>query len=469
MKNDTENLITRKIKYSFSTNEEKLDFLNIQKQYSNVLHFTYNRIFENNKLKTKELTNLQHSLKNINLNSHLLNSVIFDSKSLIEKNKDKQIIFGGKKLFFDRLKGNIDKDEFKIKKLSPVTSIGETTQKGNRLFSIIDENTIIFKHFKNQHFKLNLKVSKSCKKELLKLQELMSNKEIPVTIKLDSEFIYLTFDYNKVKEEVKFKTIKNRIMSIDQNPNYIGWSIVDWKNENEYKIVDKGIISLKPLNDIYFKLNKLKNVDSEDRRRIYNNNKRRYEVSKIGQMLVEIAKHFQCQIFSVEDLKIKNSDKEKGKRFNSLCNNLWNRNILYSQLRKYSNLYKIKFLEVISNYSSFIGNLVYRKECLPDMVLSSIEIGRRAYEFYHQYILKNKEIEKNIILPKLELVKLRITQSLEELKYSKQFNTLTELYKDLKKSKQKYRFSLEDIPLSKFSSNFVKNQRKTYTILYRFL
>lgn len=469
MKNDTENLITRKIKYSFSTNEEKLDFLNIQKQYSNVLHFTYNRIFENNKLKTKELTKLQHSLKNINLNSHLLSSVIFDSKSLIKKNKDKQIIFGGKKLFFDRLKGNINKDEFKIKKLSPVTSIGETIQKGNRLFSIIDENTIIFKHFKNQHFKLNLKVSKSCKKELLKLQELMNNKEIPVTVKLDSEYIYLTFDYNKVKEEVKFNHVKNRIMSIDQNPNYIGWSIVDWKNENNYSIVDKGIISLKPLNDIYFKLNKLKNVDSKDRRRIYNNNKRRYEVSKIGQMLVKIAKHFQCQIFSVEDLKIKNSDKEKGKRFNSLCNNLWCRNNLYSQLRKYSNLYGIKFLEVISNYSSFIGNLVYRKEYLPDMVLSSIEIGRRAYEFYHQYILKDKKIEKNIILPKLELVKLRINQSLEELKYSKQFNTLTELYKDLKKSKQKYRFSLEDIPLSKFSSNFVKNQKKTYTVLYRFL
>lgn len=290
-----------------------------------------------------------------------------------------------------------------------------------------------------------------------------------VTVKLDSEYIYLTFDYNKVKEEVKFKHVKNRIMSIDQNPNYIGWSIIDWKNENNYSIVDKGIISLKPLNDIYFNLNKLKNVNSEDRRRIYNNNKRRYEVSKIGQMLVEIAKHFQCQIFSVEDLKIKNSDKEKGKRFNSLCNNLWNRNILYSQLKKYSNLYKIKFLEVISNYSSFIGNLVYRKEQLPDMVLSSIEIGRRAYEFYHQYILKDKKIEKNIILPKLELVKLRINQSLEELKYSKQFNTLTELYKDLKKSKQKYRFSLEDISLSKFSSNFVKNQRKTYTILYRFL
>lgn len=371
-------------------------------------------------------------------------------------------------MFFDRLKGNIDKDKFKIKKLSPITSIGETTQKGNRLFSIIDENTIIFKHFKNQHFKLNLNNSKTGKKEILKLQELMNNKEIPVTVKLDSEYIYLTFDYNKVKKEVKFKPIKNRIMSIDQNPNYIGWSIVDWKNENDYSIVDKGIISLKPLNDVYFNLNKLKNVDSKDRRRIYNNNKRKYEVSKIGQMLANITKHFQCEIFSVEKLNFNEKDR-KQKRFNSLCNNLWNRNILYSQLKKYSNLYKIKFLEVISNYSSFIGNLVYRKECLPDMILSSIEIGRRGFEFYHQYILKDKKQEKNIVLPKLELVKLRITQSLEELKYSKQFDTLAELYKDLKKSKQKYRLSLKDIPLLKFSSNFVKNQKKTYTVLYRFL
>ena len=101
------------------------------------------------------------------------------------------------------------------------------------------------------------------------------------------------------------------------------------------------------------------------------------------------------------------------------------------------------------------------------MVLSSIEISRRGYEFYHQYVIKDFPTRKNIILPDLELVKLRVAQSLEELGCSVQFGNLKELYYVLKKSKQKYRFSLEEV--SKFSSKFVKGLRKTYTVFYRFL
>ena len=56
MKSKEGSLITRKIKYSFSSEEEKKAFLDIQRQYSNLLHFTYNRVFENPKITTKELT-----------------------------------------------------------------------------------------------------------------------------------------------------------------------------------------------------------------------------------------------------------------------------------------------------------------------------------------------------------------------------------------------------------------------------
>ena len=90
MKKTDNNLITRKIKYTFSSELEKNEFLAIQKQYSNVLHFTYNRLFENNKLSTKQITSLQHTLKNISLNSHLLNSAIFEAKAIVERNKEKQ-------------------------------------------------------------------------------------------------------------------------------------------------------------------------------------------------------------------------------------------------------------------------------------------------------------------------------------------------------------------------------------------
>ena len=71
----------------------------------------------------------------------------------------------------------------------------------------------------------------------------------------------------------------------------------------------------------------------------------------------------------------------------------------------------------MANYSSFVGNLVYRNEKLPDMCLSSIEISRRGYEWNHRYILKDKNKEKNIIFNDCEYSYNKINQSLEELNY----------------------------------------------------
>ena len=48
------------------------------------------------------------------------------------------------------------------------------------------------------------------------------------------------------------------------------------------------------------------------------------------------------------------------------------------------------------------------------MILASIEIGRRGYEFYNQYIVKTKEIKKNIIQPDLNLFNDLVIKSLEE-------------------------------------------------------
>ena len=99
---------------------------------------------------------------------------------------------------------------------------------------------------------------------------------------------------------------------------------------------------------------------------------------------------------------------------------------------------------MIPSYSSFIGNLVYRGERLPDPILSSIEIGRRGYEYYHQYVVKDKSVKKNIILPDLELIRNKVVQSLEELNYKGAWSSLSDLYYSLKKVKCKYRFSIED-------------------------
>jgi len=48
------------------------------------------------------------------------------------------------------------------------------------------------------------------------------------------------------------------------------------------------------------------------------------------------------------------------------------------------------------------------------MILASIELGRRGYEFYNQYITKVKPQKKNIIQPDIKLFNDFYIKSLEE-------------------------------------------------------
>ena len=263
-------------------------------------------------------------------------------------------------------------------------------------------------------------------------------------------YIYIIFDESKVTK-FESKKIENRIFSIDLNPNYIGWSIVDWKSSSEFNVIKSGVFSTKILNDKDFDL-KGRGYSPDSKERIYLSNKRNFEIFEISKNLINKALYYKCSIFSIEDLNIKNSDKERGKKFNKLCNNLWNRNRLVNNLNKRCNIFDIKFVEVKPEYSSFIGNFLFRDLKLPDMILASIEIGRRGYEFYNQYITKIKEIKKNIVQPIIDDFKDRYEKSLEEFGLSGEFKDLVEIYYFLKKSKHKYRVSLDDLNLKFFSS-----------------
>lgn len=99
-----ENLITFKIEYS--TEDTNLEYIcRVQKDFNKVLRFTYNRLCENNKYSTKELTSLQSMLNNIDFcKSHLKNSAIYKSREIYIVNKmsnTKKVIFGGRKNFID--------------------------------------------------------------------------------------------------------------------------------------------------------------------------------------------------------------------------------------------------------------------------------------------------------------------------------------------------------------------------------
>ena len=453
-----DNLVTYKIKYSGNDS-----LLSVIKQYNSVLRFTYNRLLDE-RLSTKELTVLQKTLNNTDIiQSHLRNSVIYDAKTLIAKSTD-PIIFGGKNLFVKRCKQEISHEEFQIKKLFPLTSIGEMCKGANRLFKIINNSTISFNLNRNLHYELNLtEVGTKRSRELDQLIKLQDNKQIAITYKLDLDYIYLTFDYNMLKKYT-YRVKKNRAMAIDMNPNSIGWTITDWSNDS-YHLVKAGTISIKPLND--FRDSTLVASSSDFHK--YITNKRNYEVIHIAKDLFDLCKHFKCETFAIEKLNMTSSDKEKGRKFNKLCNNVWNRNLLVKQLTKHIQSSSTTFIEVLPQYTSFIGNIVYRQEHLPDECLSSIEIGRRGFEFTNQYIFKRRLQQKTIVFPKIESVKSRIVLSLEELNIDvPDFNNWMMLYSAVKKSKQKYRFSSSEAQTYNSEVLFSKFYKHKYILVYNY-
>ena len=439
------------LKIKYQADDQSLDIIqDYIRQYSSVQHFVYNRIQEG-----KLQKDIKQQIKLLN-NIDLLDSW-FIQCSFYDIPKVDKVIFGGKKNYFQRLKNNISKEQFKLKRLSPIYSIGEVINKsvkGNRKFHI-EQNLENISFKPNRKLCINLKlIGLNKRKQILsKLYQKQERKEIKIAYKLDLEYIYIIFEETDIYNyEAKF--IKNRVLSLDLNPNYIGWSIVDWKSESEFDVIKSGIYSIKKLNDKDFNLkNKGYNLESSERK--YISNKRKFETLQIVKNIVNKSIYYKCQLISIEDLNIKTSDKELGKRFNKLVNNSWCRNIFINNLTKRCNIHNIKLLKVKPEYSSFIGNFLYRNLNLPDMVLASIEIGRRGYEFYNQYISKTKQIKKNIIQPDLNMFNWLYLKSLEEFKLQPTYKDLVELYYFFKKSKLKYRLSIDQFNLqfSSFYSN----------------
>ena len=123
----------------------------------------------------------------------------------------------------------------------------------------------------------------------------------------------MDFYDEKLVTNIETPKIKNRVFAVDMNPNYVGWSIVDWKST--FKIVKEGVISIKELNDYD---NKQK-IDSTKRKHI--SNIIHHVIYKICQNLVDIATYYRCDKFVLEDLKFKTNGSYS--QFNCLTRNQW--------------------------------------------------------------------------------------------------------------------------------------------------
>ena len=219
--------VTLKLKYQTENSSRIFEMI---KNYNSIFNLTYNFMFENENSSTKSILNYVNSKNNLFLDTYFKNGAIYDCKGEISKNKEKKIIFGGKKLFLERQNNKITKEEYKIAKLRPLQVVGAAFNKGNCKFQIISKSEILFKPNSKEHFTLRLEsVGRNYEKKLEALKVAQDNKELPITYKLSKDYVFVSFD-NSIIEKYRFKPTKklrNRTFAIDLNPNYIGWSVVD--------------------------------------------------------------------------------------------------------------------------------------------------------------------------------------------------------------------------------------------------
>ena len=451
-------MITLKLKYSCEDSSDQDLILDYMKQYTHVFRVAYNKLYNKAKLKQADLLKLNHIDL---LSSWWIASAMIDAKMLYSRFKNKKVIFGGKQNFLKRCKHQIDKNAFNLNRLSGLSSIGEKKSgtksvHGNRKFKLTADLKQVTLKLKNKKIKLHL-IGNYSKNLLYKLSQVYKHQvldDTPLTYKIDTNYIYITFDESIVlRSNLNLTYINNRVLSLDLNPNYIGWSIIDWKSSSEFNIVKSGIYIFK---DLTYKIQDLKGkgFNSESSVRKHLNNKIEYETYQVAKNLIRKAIYYKVQLVGIEDLSIKSKNLGKGSYLNGLINNKWLRNKFSTCLEKYCNIYGFKFQKVKPEYSSFIGNFLFRSLNLPDMVLSSIEIGRRTYEFYNQYISKLNKVQKNIIQPNLKDFNSLCIKSLEEFNMQNtKFKDLKDLYYIFKNSKLTYRVPIQlNVQVYRFNS-----------------
>ena len=463
---------TIKIPVEYSSTEDRMMISDLQRQQTHIIRSAFKKC-------EKGLPAKFNSFDNYNdidlLDSWLKQSAIYEASSIYETEKELQktsekkirTCFGGKSLMNDYRAGKVSKEELRVGRLSPFVCVGEAdsgTKKvhGNRKFKLLDDLSGVRVKVSDKNW-ITVKFSAKLSKNYLKIINLLYTHQVagdmPITYKIDANFVYISYKvkelYKNVKIENRPKQIQDRVLAIDLNPNYVGWSVVDWKSHSDFHVVESNTITIKDLNDAEYAM-KRQHLPSSHKKRKKITNERYNEIFLISKTLINIAMHYGCSLFGYEQLAIVTKDNKKGTNFNRLINNQWLRRPLIDNIRKRCAEYDIECLEVLCGYSSFVGNFVFRDCNLPDMCLASIEIGRRAYEYYHQYIANDFAKTKNILFPNVDDFRERIERTMEVFNLKDSEIDLKKFYYALKADpKMMYRVSLSacQTVVSKLLSN----------------
>lgn len=353
---------TLKIPYTveeFISEEFEKTLHELRRVQSSIYRFAFNRASEG--LTEKEVEK-ECKEKFPSVDSWVIRSVVkrgvgqfkadWELAKLEGREFDGKRIFGGKKNFIRRVKGLITEEEWKEFRMSSFYSIGEENQKGNRKFAF-NIDSIIFKPSRGIKFELNLPNLRGIyAKDYLNIVEATTNKAIPITVSIDKEFIYLSYDETKLETIKPKKIIDGRYLGVDLNPNYIGVSFFDEKK----CLLDTKLYNFKELTG--------KNINPD---------KLKHELRQVAIDIGRLSQHYQIQYMFVEELKFKQGDKKKGKNFNRLTSNQFLINEFSRMLSKFG-----KVVKVNAGYSSTIGNIIHSE--FPDPLAASMEIARRGIE-----------------------------------------------------------------------------------------
>jgi IS605 OrfB family transposase len=412
------------------------------------------KIFKLNKL-------LSYKKKSLN------NDIVFGSRDLL-----KQITYLNNNKIENELSIKNKKLEYQTNRILPIYFLGEANRIGNRFFKFdLLNNKIIYKPNRNTKIYIEFSNYKSYKNDLINLQELIESKDISVSVRLSTKYIYLIYDdeklngynfdnselkliakeikkdsaneeiavklikdlYSKYHKELDHKKLSNKLsyryLAIDSNPDYIGCSILDKIGDDNFKIIYTFSYDLTALNA------KLpKEISKEERTHI--NNKRKHGITHIWKNVFEIFTYYKCGYLVIEDLNFKSKINLDNKHINRRINNVWHRELSTNLINKYCNKLGIIKIEVNPCYTSFIGNM---NNDYTDPINASIEIGRRGMFKY----IKNKfypQMDMNTIMDTMS----RLNKS-RDVSFLKDHSSWVELYRDVRKEGLRYRFKLEDV------------------------
>lgn len=452
-------MITKKLKHNFIFDDELKQF---HAQFNHVVHYAFNR-YADSKGSLKDSVVEQLVKSNMNhidlLDASFIKQAVLKAKAIYKANKNDdgtcgKVVFGGRYNFLQRSKLNITQEQFHKNVLLPIRCTGSKNDNGNRKFDIdLKNHKIIFKRDKSHHYDILLNsYSKQDRELLFKLQEMhdKNKKSIEFTIEVDEDYVYLVFD-EFVFANHDYHGIQSRIASIDLNPNYVALVIQD-----ENQIIDKIVYNVKELNDFDNKKN-YASKKNKQQWRSHLNNKKKHEILQISKSIIKSCVHYKVESFVIEDLTIKSKNSGKGKTYNKLCLNHWQRNLLFNNLQKRCHIENIGFYPVYAGYSSIKGQLENDNDV--DSIAAAIEIGNR----------KGKDL-KEFGESKVEIGRLSCRWKNEINLYFKQVPSWKEVSEFLKK---KFKNSSYRNFFSETSKNirvsYSLNSQKSHVKLYHFI